>query len=482
MSRAQRYDAIVVGSGPNGFAAAITLAQAGLSVLMFEEKKTIGGGMRSAELTLPGFVHDICSAVHPLGVSSPFFNSIPLIDHGLEWIYPPSSLAHPFDDGTVAILERSIGATGRTLGRDRMAYEKLMERLTIDWQLVGADLLAPLHFPTHPLAMARFGYFAIRSARKLADHLFIDGHAKGLFAGLAGHSNMPLDKCLTAAFALTLGILGHVAGWPISKGGSQSIANALASYFLSLGGEVVTEVEIKQLKCLPPTRAVIFDTSPRQILKIIGDRFPSWYRRRLEKYRYGPGVFKVDWALNNPIPWRNVECLTAGTVHIGGTFGEIAQSEREVWKGKHSDKPFVILVQPSLFDPSRAPKENHTAWAYCHVPNGSTKDMVWQIERQIERFAPGFRDCIIGRHTLSAAQFERYNPNNIGGDITGGVSDIWQFFARPVACLQPYLTPLEGIYICSASTPPGGGVHGMCGYHAACSVLKEKLCYTERNK
>ena len=474
MTERHTYNAIVVGSGPNGLAAAITLAQAGLSVVVFEAKSTIGGGMRSAELTLPGFVHDVCSAIHPLGIGSPFFRALPLAKYGLEWIHPLAPVAHPFDNGTAALLERSIDATSETLDtQDATAYRKLMEPLVRSWDRIADDLLGPLHLPQHPVEMARFGLLAIRSAQGLAKGLFKGERARGLFAGLAAHSIMPLDRSLTAAFGLILGVLGHAVGWPMPRGGSQRIADALSSYFRSLGGEIVTSVPVESIDDLPPARAVLLDVTPRQLIRIAGHRLPSGYRRRLEDYRYGPGVFKVDLALRSPIPWKASECARAGTVHIGGTLEEIVESEREVWEGNHPEKPYVLVAQQTLFDSTRAPQGKHTAWAYCHVPNGSTFDMTERIESQIERFAPGFRDCIIARSTRSPIELEQYNPNYVGGDINGGVQDILQLFTRPVARIVPYSTPVKGLYICSSSTPPGGGVHGMCGYHAARAALKE---------
>lgn len=474
MSEDYDYDAVVVGSGPNGLAAAITLAQAELSVLVLEAAETIGGGARSAELTLPGYIHDVCSAVHPLGVGSPFFRTLPLAEHGLEWIHPAAPLAHPFDDGTAAVLERSVEATGKTLGPDAAAYRKLMAPLVDDWDKLAVDLLGPLRLPPrHPLALARFGWHAIPSARRLAERLFEDERARALFAGMAAHSMIPLDQPTTAAFGLVIGILGHAVGWPLPRGGSQRIADALACYLRSLGGEVVTGVRVQSLDELPPARAVLCDVTPRQLLRIAGQRLPAGYRRKLAGYRYGPGVFKVDWALDGPISWQAIECTRAGTLHLGGTLEEMAAAERVVWRGEHPEKPYVLVVQPSLFDATRAPEGKHTAWAYCHVPHGSTFDMTERIEAQIERFAPGFRDLILARSVKSAVAMEQYNPNYIGGDINGGVQDLRQLFTRPVFRLVPYSTPVKGLYICSSSTPPGGGVHGMCGHFAARAALRD---------
>jgi phytoene dehydrogenase-like protein len=468
----KKYDAVVVGSGPNGISAAIRLAQAKLSVLLIEAKSTIGGGMRSAELTLPGFIHDICSAVHPLGIGSPFFLSLPLEKHGLKWVHPLSPLAHPFKDGTSISFDNSIDITSHHLNQDGLAYTKLMRPFVLNWRHLLTDILAPLHFPSHPILMARFGYYGIRSAESLAKKLFKHREAKALFAGLAAHSIMPLNKPITAAFGLMLGILGHSVGWPIPHGGTQSLANALATYFCSIGGEILTNTKIEHINGIPAARAVFFDVTPKQLLTIV-ENFPIGYRNRLRKYRYGPGVFKIDWALSHPIPWKAKECAKAGTVHLGGTLEEIAESENQVWRGVIPQNSFIILTQPTLFDPSRAPHGQHVAWAYCHVPNGSEYDMTRQIELQIEEYAPGFMDCIIGRKTHSAIELEEYNSNYIGGDINGGVMDIYQLFTRPVARIVPYSTPIKGLYICSSSTPPGGGVHGMCGFHAAEAALKQ---------
>jgi phytoene dehydrogenase-like protein len=467
------YDAIVVGSGPNGLAAAITLARAGLAVLVLEAKDTVGGGTRSAELTLPGFVHDVCSAVHPLGVSSPFFRELPLGEHGLDWIHPPAPLAHPFDDGTAVVLERSVVTTGETLGPDATTYQKLIAPFVADWDKLAEDVLGPLSIPPrYPFVLARFGLRAIRSATGLAESLFEGERARALFAGMAGHSMLPLKRLPTAAFGLLLGIMGHAVGWPIPRGGSQRIADALACFLQSLGGEIVTGTLVESMDELPPARIALCDLTPRGFLHVAGHRLPTTYRRKLERFRYGPGVFKLDLALDSPIPWKAEACTRAATVHVGGTLEEIAVAEGAVWAGEHPEKPFVLLAQQSLFDPTRSPEGKHTAWAYCHVPHGSTVNMTERIEAQIERFAPGFRDRILARSTKSAVDMERHNPNYIGGDINSGVQDLWQHFTRPTFRLVPYSTPIKGLYLCSSSTPPGGGVHGMCGYFAARAALR----------
>jgi len=466
------YDAVVVGSGPNGLAAAITMQQAGLSVLLVEAKDSIGGGLRSAELTLPHFIHDVCSAIHPLAAGSPFFKTLPLKKHGLEFIFPILAAAHPFDDGSAAVLHGSVEQTAHALGEDEAAYLKLMKPLVKDWPLLAADVLGPLHFPKHPIAMTRFGMKAITSATHLAKR-FRSSAAKGLWAGMAAHSIQPLSNVATSASALVLMAAGHSEGWPFPKGGSNFIAKALASYFISLGGTIEKNFYVRSLSQLPSSHTILFDVGPQQLLQIAGDKFSSIYRRQLEKYRYGMGVFKIDWALDGAIPFTASACRQAGTVHVGNTLEEIAAAEQLTAEGKHPEKPFVLLAQQSLFDPSRAPVGKHTAWAYCHVPNGSTIDMTERIEKQVERFAPGFRDLIIGRHVMNTAQIEEYNPNCVGGDIAGGIMDLGQLFTRPALRLSPYKTSAKGIYICSSSTPPGGGVHGMCGYHAARRALKD---------
>ena len=464
----------VVGSGPNGLAAAIAMAGNGFPVTLIEAADVVGGGTRSEELTLPGFVHDICSAIHPLGASSPFFTALPLDRHGLRWIYPPASLAHPFDDGTAAMLEKEIFATTETLDfPDRRPYLELMNPLKEAWPTLAPELLAPLRIPLHPLLMARFGLQGMKSARGLATATFTGERVRGLFAGMAAHSFLPLEKAVSASFGLILGVLGHVVGWPVAAGGSGRISEALAAHFLSLGGRIETGRAVESVNELADAAIMLLDVTPRQLLRMAGERFDSGYRRSLEKYRYGPGVFKVDWALAGPIPWRAAECARAATVHLGGTLEEIAAGEREVWQGEHPDKPFVLLAQQSLFDPARAPAGQHTGWAYCHVPNGSTLDMTERIERQVERFAPGFRELILARHVRNTAGYEAHNRNLVGGDINGGVQDLRQLFARPVAGPNPYATSAAGIFICSSSSPPGGGVHGMCGYHAARAAIAQ---------
>lgn len=468
-----RYDAIVVGAGPNGLAAAIELARAHRSVLVREAAETIGGGARSAELTLPGFLHDICSAVHPLAAGSPFFRTLPLHEHGLEWIQPPLPLAHPLDDGTAVILSRSLEETAGTLDEDGRAYRHLLGPFVSHWPQLEPALLGPLlRLPRSPLTVARFGLSGIRPAARLARHAFEGERARALFAGLAAHSILPLERAGSAAFGLILAAVGHAVGWPSPRGGSQRISDALASYFRSLGGEIETGAPVASLDELPRARVVLCDVTPRQLAHLGAGRLPARYARRLERYRYGPGAFKVDWALDAPIPWTAPECRRAGTIHLGGTLDEIAHSEQAAWRGDHVDRPFVLLTQPSLFDDTRAPSGKQTAWAYCHVPNASIFDMTDRIEEQIERFAPGFRDLVLERSVMSPADLERHNPNLVGGDIAGGAQDLGQLLARPALRLNPYSTPARGLYLCSSSTPPGAGVHGMCGYHAARAALR----------
>jgi phytoene dehydrogenase-like protein len=440
-----------------------------------EAQATVGGGLRSAELTLPGFTHDVCSAVHPLALSSPFFRTLPLADFGLEWIQPPAALAHPLDDGSAALLERSLDATAAGLGPGGPDWRRLLAPFVRAWDELSHDVLAPpLRFPRHPFMMARFGLRGLRSATGLARGLRGD-RARALWAGNAAHSFLPLDAPGTAAFGLLLSVSGHAVGWPIVRGGSQRLADALAAHFRSLGGEIVTSAPVEHLDELAPARLVLLDLSPRQVVRIAGGKLPAGYRRALERYRYGSAAFKVDWALDGPVPWTAPECSRAASVHLGGALEDVVASEAAPPRGAVHERPFVLFVQPTLFDDSRAPAGRHTAWAYCHVPNGYTPDVTGTIERQVERFAPGFRERILARSVLTPADLERRNANLIGGDITGGIMDLRQVFARPVARPTPYRTPLRGVYLCSASTPPGGGVHGMCGHHAARAALAEVL-------
>ena len=464
-SPAQSTRACVVGAGPNGLAAAVTLAQRGVRIDVFEAQPQAGGAARTLELTLPGFLHDFGSAVHPLAAGSPFFTSLPLRAHGLEWIHPPAPLAHPFDDGTAITLERDLRDAESVLGADGKRWRRLMQPFVERWSVLSAEILRPLHLLTpHPFLLARFGLTAFPSAKTLA-HLFRSERTKALFAGLAAHSFLSLDEPLSAAFGVVLGAAAHAVGWPIPRGGAQSITDALCRHLASFGGTVKTSARIEALSALQDYDAILCDVTPHQLLRIARNRFPPRFARRLAQYRYGPGVFKVDYALHHAIPWKAADCTRAATVHLGGNFQEIAASEHDTRHGRHSERPFVLLAQPSLFDPTRATAGKHIAWAYCHVPNSSTVDMLEALESQIERFAPGFRDCILARRVFSPAALEEMDSNLIGGDISGGAMDLRQFFFRPT--WRHYATPLRNVYICSSSTPPGGGVHGMCGYHAA---------------
>jgi len=474
MSATNTYDAVVVGAGPNGLAAAIELARNGRSVAVLEANDRVGGGARSGELTIPGFVHDLGSAIHPLGFASPFFRSLPLGEHGLEWVHPAAPLAHPFDDGTATVLEYSVEETAGALGVDADAYHRLMRDVAEDVDRIAASFLGRPQVPRHPLALLATGLRAMGSARGLAESLFTGEKARGLFAGNAAHSFLPLERRPTAMFGFVNGVLGHARGygWPFPKGGSQKIADALASYLLSLGGEISTGVRVTNVDEVPRTRAVLFDVTPRQLLDIAGEHFTEDYNGALKRYRYGPGVFKVDFALDGPIPWKDEACLRAGTIHLGGTLEEIATGEAAIWRGEHPERPFVLLAQQSLFDPTRAPDGKHTVWAYCHVPNGSEADMAGRIETQIERFAPGFKDRILAKSAMDCTDLERTDANLVGGDITGGAMDLRGLLARPTLRINPYSTPAKGLYLCSASTPPGAGVHGMCGYLAARAALR----------
>jgi phytoene dehydrogenase-like protein len=469
--------AVVIGSGPNGLGAAITMARAGWQVTVYEAAETIGGGVRSAELTLPGFVHDVCSAIHPLGESSPCFRDLEL---DVEWIHPHAPAAHPFDDGSAVVLERGVDETADGLGPDGDAYRALLEPIVRNWSAAEPIVVGP-HPPKARAVAAAVSAFGPReiartlrggvgSARGLAEATFTGERAKAMFAGHAAHSMLPLETKPSAGFALFLIALAHVYGWALPRGGSQRLADALVARLRELGGEIHTDSPVD---ALPEADVVLADVTPRELLRIAGHRLPTRYAHGLRRYRYGPGVFKLDWALDGPIPWTAPECGRAATVHVGGTLDEIAESERGAMSGRAPEHPFVLLAQPTLFDDSRAPAGKHTAWAYCHVPNGSTENMAGRIEAQVERFAPGFRELVLARHALSPADFERRNRNIVGGDINGGLMDLRQLLFRPVRKAVPYRTPLKGLYICSSSTPPGGGVHGMCGYSAALVALSD---------
>lgn len=470
---------MVIGSGPNGFGAAITLAREGWRVLMVEAHERPGGGARSVEASLPGFVHDTCSAIHPMAIGSPLFGSLPLAAHGLEWVHPEMLAAHPLDGGGAAAIWRSLADTSAGLGPDGGAYRRLLEPLVEQAGALFGELLGPLPIPPkHPILLSRFGMRVLPSALATARRYFSDEPARALWAGNAAHSVLPLDRPLsTGAIGLMLMVAGHAHGWPFPRGGAQKITDALAGHLVKdLGGEIRCGWRVSSLDELPKARAYVFDTVPRELARIAGDRLPASYRARLERYRHGPGVFKIDYALSEPVPWENDACRRAGTVHVGGSLDEIVISEREAWYGRHCEKPFVLAAQQSLFDPTRAPEGRHTFWAYCHVPHGSTVDMTAAMERQIERFAPGFGDCVLARSSMNCADFERYNPSCVGGDVVGGVADWRQIFTRPVARWNPHTTPAPDIFIGSASTPPGGGVHGMGGYWAARAVLERHRC------
>ncbi|MGA2714573.1 MAG: NAD(P)/FAD-dependent oxidoreductase [Bryobacteraceae bacterium] len=461
----------VIGSGPNGLTAAITLARAGLKVTVLEAQPRIGGGTRSAELTLPGFLHDVCSAVHPMALSSPAFAGLPLREHGLEWIYSAAALAHPFDDGSCITVERSIPETIGQFGSPESLYRRIAAPLVRDWNNLMHEILAPPHIPRHPLTLGRFAAIAPWSATTMGRVIFRSPQSRAVFVGMAAHSILPLEAPGSAAFGWILMLSAHAVGWPIARGGSQRIAAALASYFESLGGKILTSTCVKSLDEFERQSLVLCDVTPRQFMGLAANKLPDGYRRTMENWRYGPGVFKIDWAMNAPIPWNAPGCARAATVHLGGSFEEIAESERAPWQGNTHPRPFVLLAQPSLFDPSRAPANAHTVWAYCHVPNSSEVDMTDAIESQVERFAPGFRAHILARHTMATPDLERHNANLVGGDIGGGVNTLKQVLLRPSASF--YRTPLEGVFLCSSSTPPGAGVHGMCGYNAARAALRQ---------
>jgi phytoene dehydrogenase-like protein len=470
-----RPDAIVIGSGPNGLAAAITIARTSHSVVVYEAEKAVGGGARSAQLTLPGYIHDVCSSVHPMAVSSEFLDAIPLSDFRLNWVYPEASLAHPFDDGTAVFLSRSLAQTSAQFGPDERAIRQLLGPIVNNWEKMSSDILRPARIPRHPWALAGFAWDAVRSATALARREFRTPKARACFGGIAAHSIMPLDSRGSAAFGILLWAMCHTVGWPFARGGSQAITNALAGYLSKLGGEIVTGTPVTSLRELPDTSIVMCDLTPKQFLRIGGERIAPAQRRKLQKFRYGPGAFKVDWSLDAPIPWNAPACKKAGTVHLGASLEEIAESEIAAWRDSAARRPFVLITQPSLFDSTRAPSGKHTAWGYCHVPHASSIDMVEQIEAQVERFASGFRRHITGRSVMSPSDFEKHNANLVGGDISGG-----SFYAS--RCLlggtrRAYTTSIPGVYICSASTPPGPGVHGLCGYFAAQLAIEEHHWY-----
>jgi phytoene dehydrogenase-like protein len=469
----KKYDVVIVGSGPNGLSAGIYLAKKGMSTLIIEAADTAGGGMRTAPLTLPGFSHDVCSAVHPVGVLSPFFKTLGLEKYGLEWIYPQASVAHPLDSENAVILYKSIEQTADGLGEDARMYKRILQPLAdhMDWLM--EDSFKPLGIPKHPLFLAKFGMKAFWPAMAFADHCFKEKKARALFAGCAAHSILPFDKFFTTAIGLVFLSSAHAVNWPVAKGGSSSIASALLSLYTSSGGDIKYNTAITDYKELPEARVYIFDTDPYQVADIAKGQLPASYSNRLKKYNVGPGIFKIDYALNGPIPWSDPHVLEASTVHLGGTIEEIAKGEKDAWQGRYSEKPYVLMAQQSQFDSSRSPAGQHTCWAYCHVPFGSDRDMSEVIENQIERFAPGFKKTILAKHSMNAKQLHSYNLNYVGGAVTGGAADITQLFTRPVARFDPYSTPNDKIFMCSASTPPGGGVHGMNGYYAALSVIKK---------
>jgi phytoene dehydrogenase-like protein len=468
------YDAVVVGAGPNGLAAAVRLAQHGLRTLILEQNNIIGGACRTEELTLPGFKHDVGSAVHPLALGSPFFSSLPLDKHGLNWVQPEIPVVHPISENKIAILYRSIAETAAGLQADNVVYRKIFESLTNHWENLLQEVLQPvIHWPKHPVTLAKFGWLAWQPVELAAGRRFSGELSKALLAGLGTHSLLPLSARGTMAFALLLGLLGHALGWPIPHGGAGKITQALSRYLLALGGRIEIGVSVQNVRDLPPARAILYNLTPRQLIPIIGELLPNRYRDTLMRFRYGPGVFKIDYALDGPVPWIHPECAKASTIHLGGTLAEVAAAESEVAQGRQPERPFLLLSQPTLFDPSRAPAGKHIVWAYTHVPFGANRDPTDLIERQIERFAPGFSARILAKQVSPPAKLEKQNPNLVGGSISGGADDLWHLIARPAFSLVPYRLPIKGMYLCSSSTPPGGGVHGMCGFHAANAALRD---------
>jgi phytoene dehydrogenase-like protein len=468
-----KYDAIVVGSGPNGFAAAIIMQRAGLSVLLIEGKESLGGGMRTVELTLPGFKHDVCSAVHPLAADSPVFKQFHLDQFGLEYLTPVYAIAHPFDDGSAITIQSSIEATAAQFGNDANNYRNIFSTMVEEWPALRSAFIGPLHASALSKAKAKFAWYALCSASHFARQQFATNKAQSVFAGMGAHCMLPLNKPTTSSMAIVLNILAHINGWPLPKGGAQQITNALTACFKQSGGDIQSGNMITSLQQLPASKVVLLDVTPAQLLTIAGDQFSSLYKWQLKRYRYGAGIFKIDWALSQPVPFTNIACRAASTVHIGGSIDEIYKSELVISKNQHADKPFILFVQPGVIDTSRAPIGKHIAWAYCHVPNGSITNMTNAIEKQIERFAPGFKNSILARHIMNTHDEEAYNPNYIGGDINGGAAIASQLYTRPVLQFSPYRTSAKGVYICSSSTPPGGGVHGICGYYAARRALKD---------
>lgn len=472
LCRSRVYDAVVVGSGPNGIACAIAMAQAGNSVLLVEAQPIPGGGCRSMELTLPGFKHDVCSAVHPLGIGSPFFRTLPLSEYGLRWINPEGAYIQAYQPGKALLVEQSLEATAQNLGSGNSSYCQLMKSLLPNWQELCDVLLQPPKMVLHPFPMARFGLRALMSANGLANHCLPDDESRAVFAGVAAHSTLSFDAPGSASIGLSLSIAAHAVGWPIPKGGAQALTNSLLQYFSALGGELLVDCPVRTLKDLPACSFLFLDITPRQLLRMAADTLPFSYQRRLRAYRYGPACFKMDWALDRPIPWSAPEFFKAPTVHIGGTIEDIAKAEGMVALGKNPANPFVLLAQPTLFDPSRCPDGRQVAWAYCHVPMGSMEDRTEAIEAQIERYAPGFKKAILARFVSSPTRLEEINENEVGGDINGGTLALSQLLTRPIPRLIPYKTALPNVFLCSSSTPPGSGVHGMCGYYAAALALK----------